>query len=360
MVETKVFHDLLFFSMFRLSKKSFSCIVSLISNDIQKKVTKFKVPLSPDIRLAIFLYYCAHGTSLRCVGQQFGVAHNTASEILSDVALAIVKNMKSRYLLPNLDKVSFGNPNILAAKFSAIHRIPQCIGCIDGCHIPIKRPSIKGEFYFNRKSFYSFNIQAVCDYKCRFLDVVPQWPGSVGDGRVFRISGIMNKLKNIQETSNICNIVYNEQGSSFSLPVYILGDSGYHNSFNIVTTYDTADCENPDIKRFNKKLSSIRYLIEKSFGILKCRFRVLLKAMELGTQSTHKIPMFVSALCILHNFLIDEGDEFDISTRECEELLYDYKLKYPEDTGGAENDNQSATNCLRNHLFEYYKFSRNL
>ena len=37
--------------------------------------------------------------------------------------------------------------------------IPGIIGAIDGMHIQIQRPCNYGEAYFNRKSFYSLNVQ---------------------------------------------------------------------------------------------------------------------------------------------------------------------------------------------------------
>ena len=45
---------------------------------------------------------------------------------------------------------------------------PQCAGAIDGTHIPIIAPKDSKADYFNRKHFYSMNVQAVADAKRRF------------------------------------------------------------------------------------------------------------------------------------------------------------------------------------------------
>lgn len=37
--------------------------------------------------------------------------------------------------------------------------IPGVVGAIDGTHIQVNRPCVNGEVYFNRKSYYSLNIQ---------------------------------------------------------------------------------------------------------------------------------------------------------------------------------------------------------
>ena len=44
---------------------------------------------------------------------------------------------------------------------------PQCAGAIDVTHIPIKAPKDSRSDYFNRKHFYSINVQAVADAKRR-------------------------------------------------------------------------------------------------------------------------------------------------------------------------------------------------
>jgi hypothetical protein len=59
---------------------------------------------------------------------------------------------------------------------------PRVLGAIDGCHIPIEKPTIDGNYYYNKKKFFSVALQGICKAYAR--------PRRVHDARVLRTSPI--------------------------------------------------------------------------------------------------------------------------------------------------------------------------
>ena len=86
-------------------------------------------------------------------------------------------------------------------------------------HSPIKQPKENPTDFMNRKDFYSFNVQAACDYLCKFFDIVVRWPGSAHDARMFSNSELYKKLKEGNIPNNLKGIVEGED----PVPICLLG-----------------------------------------------------------------------------------------------------------------------------------------
>jgi hypothetical protein len=61
----------------------------------------------------------------------------------------------------------------------------NCVGAIDGTHIPCVVPNDKMVQHMCRKGMTTQNVMAACDFDMRFTFVLVGWPGSVHGMRVF-------------------------------------------------------------------------------------------------------------------------------------------------------------------------------
>jgi hypothetical protein len=126
------------------------------------------------------------------------------------------------------------------------------------------------------------------------------------------------------------------------------------NGKHIVTTYELTQIKSCEtIERMNKRLSAMRYIVEMAFGILKCRFRILLNAIQYGQDSTESICVLILAVMILHNFLIIENVTF--ASDDLESTMADYQRRYPNPTQAAATEfNQERTRDLIEEYCKYF------
>ena len=82
--------------------------------------------------------------------------------------------------------------------------IPQCVGAIDGSHIPIQGPSMNHTDYYNRKGWYSMILQAIVDSNYLFMDINIGWLGSIHDACVFANSSIYCLAESVRLFPELC------------------------------------------------------------------------------------------------------------------------------------------------------------
>ena len=106
--------------------------------------------------------------------------------------------------------------------------------------------------------------------------------------------------------------------ATLPFPPYIVADKGYPLLSWCITPYKAEPMGMPLSNEevwFNRKHSSTRMSVERTFGILKARFK------EIGGKSSLKldfVPTVVHTCCVLHNILLASKDRtLDHILEEC-------------------------------------------
>uniref|UniRef100_A0A672H965 Putative nuclease HARBI1 n=1 Tax=Salarias fasciatus TaxID=181472 RepID=A0A672H965_SALFA len=268
----------------------------------------------------------AHGLSYRVVSSVFSVPRSTVHRIVNKVARHIQNNLKKVIHFPraeDLDTVGEGF-GLLAG-----HQVfNNDVGAIDGCHIRIKPPQLHRLDYLNYKGFYSINMQAICDAEGRFLDIFVGYPGSVHDTRILK------------------NSPFYLAGQYPPTGYFLLGDGGYpclDSPIAVITPY-----KEPVIGavqgRFNFRHSRARSVVERSFGIMKTRWRsTLFKALEVRPAFA---PLVIATCAFLHNVCLDNGDLLEPDADVAQDIFDPQApregLAHDERSGSATRDRLAA------------------
>lgn len=264
------YDDIEFRNLFRFSKQHVHELTRTLLLQIDHNTGRGSA-ISPIIQVCIGLRFFATGCFQISLGAWMNVDQSTVSRISWRVTKAVVNSFPD-----------FFSVNIHADKegFFMKHRIPNIIGALDCTHIRIQAPR-QLHFpmeYINRKNFYSFNVQAVCNSNSVFTDVVAAWPGSVHDSRIFKNSEMYNKLS----TGQIDGI--------------LLGDNGYSLTPFLLTPF--LNPESDEQVFYNRVHKRARCTIERAFGQLKKRFSCLQRGLRCDLD---RISSVIVACFILHN-----------------------------------------------------------
>ena len=302
---------------FRVSIDTFRFICNELGPYLAKKETVMRKPVSVETRVAVTLYYLSDEGRLRKVANAFGLGKSTVSNIIREVTSAISTHLSEKFIkLPTTKE----EVECLVSNFYFSHGFPQCIGAIDGTHIPIRQPTERHTDYINRKGWHSLNVQATCDYNYCFTDVVINWPRSVHDARIFANSQIHHKLQ--EEVIPPCPKVIVD--GCEAVPICILGDPAYPLSPFIMKEFPNGG-STPREQFFGYRLSSARMVIEGAFGRLKGRFGILRRPLDINLADTPKV---IHSCFILHNICESRKESVNIQRVEAA-AKYDSEFQPP-------------------------------
>ncbi|XP_033102402.1 protein ALP1-like [Anneissia japonica] len=182
-------------------------------------------------------------------------------------------------------------------------------------------------------------MQAVVDDKLRFTDINVGWPGRVHDARVLRNSSLFRRGED-----GTLFPQWNRNINGVDVPVVILGDPAYPLLTWLLKGFSEGANFTREKRNFNYRLSRARMVVERAFGQLKGRWRILLRRNDTQLQ---KVPKLVTACCVLHNFCIQTNEEYNEEWDDHDEDVQ------PEN---EENNNVPGTSAadMRTALLAYF------
>ncbi|XP_050311001.1 putative nuclease HARBI1 isoform X2 [Anthonomus grandis grandis] len=285
----EMYSDAQFIKLYRLSKPLTMELIDLLEPHLTAPSRKSALCIPRKILTT--LRFLASGSYQLDVGRNMNhaVSQSSVSNVIHEVIDALnMPDIFNKYIhLPrNRDELSD-----LRNKFYMTHNFPGIIGSIDCTHIAIvapKRNQYPEEAYVNRKGYHSLNVQLICDPDLEILNVCARYPGSSHDSYIFNNSAAYQYIRQL----------YNNGYTSFSF----LGDSGYALRPWMLTPIQNVLPGSPE-ENYNIRQKQARSIIERCNGVLKLRFRCLLKHRVLHYDPT-TASKIINACTVLHNMCI--------------------------------------------------------
>ncbi|GJZ61169.1 ALP1-like protein [Tanacetum coccineum] len=166
-----------------------------------------------------------------------------------------------------------------------------CLGALDGTSIRVTPSSDQKPRYRTRKADIATNVLGVCCPNMQFIYVLPGWEGSAHDSRVLR------------------DAISRPDGLKIPQGCYYLVDAGYCNAPGFLAPFrgqryhlNEFHGHRPQsaAEYFNMKHSKARNVIERCFGLLKGRWKILASPFFFPITTQVRI---ILACCLLHNLI---------------------------------------------------------
>ncbi|KAI3771087.1 hypothetical protein L6452_02241 [Arctium lappa] len=285
--------------------------------------------------VGIFLMILAHGCGNRLIQETFNHSGETIHRHFHAVLQAVLR-LSADIIKPNATYNEDVPVHILTnPRYYPMFK--DCIGAIDGTHVRASVREHEQAKYIGRKGYATQNIMAVCDFNMCFTFTWVGWEGTTHDTRIFYEALSRPELK-------------------FPLPTgdkYYVVDAGYPTTRGYLGPYKGTYIRYhiPDFRRgqtaairapkgpketFNYHHSSLRNVIERTFGVWKARWAIL-KDMHVNYSYETQVNIVIASMAI-HNYIRLNGsfdEAFDMAQQE----------SYNPHTGGTNgNDEGSGSN----------------
>ncbi|KAK8926070.1 hypothetical protein KSP39_PZI018551 [Platanthera zijinensis] len=294
-----------FFDNFRMSKQIFCDLLILLEESYGLKGSRRTATREV---LGMTLYILGHHETLRKTSERFQHSTETISRYF-EKGLRALTSLSMDIICPT-DPQFRHTPAHIENDDRYMPYFKDCIGAIDGTHVDACIPVHEQVAYIGRHGSPTQNVMAVCDFNMCFTYVVPGWEGSAHDSRIYH--------RVVRDRR--CKFPYAPPGK------YYLVDAGYPLETGLLKPFPETRYHLTDFARgnryiegrreiFNQAHSSLRSVIERSFGVWKNKWRILRKMPQ---YSFSKQCVIVVATMALHNYIRRHPSKVDPEFRACD------------------------------------------
>ncbi|KAL3750729.1 hypothetical protein ACJRO7_011685 [Eucalyptus globulus] len=291
--------------------------------------------------LGLFLHILGHNIGNRLAQERFQHSGETISRLFS-LVLDKVCEMGANLIQPS-DRQFKEVPKKIRNNTRFFPQFKDCIGAIDGTHIPAVVPTSEQLRFIGRKGIPTQNVMAVCNFNMEFTYVWAGWEGTAHDTRIFYEAIGRHDLQ----------FPHPPKGK------YYLVDAGYPNPTGYLGPYKEVRYHLPEFQRgpqptgykevFNRAHSSLRSEIERAFGVLKKKWKIL-KGMP-SYPYTKQVKIVIATMA-LHNYIRRNAlNDTHFARVDLDPNLYTIDPDNVNGEGNASNDDvASDMACLRDQI----------
>jgi DDE superfamily endonuclease len=274
---------------FRMSLGTFTdlCAAIVRTRMQAERPLRYRIPVQ--VRLSMTLRYLAGGSYID-ISLAYLVSVSTFYFVVHETLADIDEVLRPKFPYEDPDRLHEISASVTRGKSP----LSGCVGALDGIAIRItestSREVANPVTCYNRKGMFSLCIQAVCDFKYRFMFASALCPCYTRDSVAFA-------------ASSFSTFLYRSPNDGLPQGFFIAADEAYSCSDRVLTPWPGRGlpCEKDC---FNFWLSSARIHIKQSFGMLVGRWGIFWRPSECSVVRASQIIL----VCMkLHNFTLDRG-----------------------------------------------------
>jgi hypothetical protein len=310
-----IFDDRQFERMFRISRtvmQELRLILGKTDDFFTEKicVVRGTKTICPDVKILFALKQLAYGISPQAFLDYFQMGETTARKCLIHFAAAVngSDELTHRFFRPMTRSDAIN----VCKLHKNQHGVDGMVGSLDCMHVSWKNCPVAWQGQFQGKEAYpSIVLEAMCDYNLYFWHHEFGSAGTLNDISIWDLSGLHKAFVDGTWSENV-DFEYSINGELFN-KLWVTVDGIYPLISGFVKTLSQPIGKKQE--NYSKWQEKTRKDIERAFGVLQAKFRLLVQRVELW--NIDDIVSVVNCCLLLHNWMVtirvahDESESID-------------------------------------------------